>query len=193
MYVIEKNIEQEQIIKNSRFITVLLKITNQDEIIPSLEKIKQKYPKATHYCYGCIIDSYKKASDDKEPSKTAGFPILNVLEKEHITHILAIVVRYFGGIKLGSAGLIRAYSNSVKKCLDQVAKHELIPGLALVIEFDYDKQKEMDYLLRDSIISKKQFQDKITYTVMVKKDIYEQLKQKNLSILSIKDTWIEQD
>ena len=97
MKIIKNNYDNEIIIKNSRFICYLVRIdsTNVDDI---LSDIKSMHPKATHYCYGYIYDDYKKSSDDGEPGGTAGLPILNVLEKEDINHVLAVVVRYFGGI-----------------------------------------------------------------------------------------------
>jgi putative IMPACT (imprinted ancient) family translation regulator len=129
--------------------------------------IKAIYEGATHYCYAYIIDNFKKTFDDKEPSKTAGFPILNVLEKEQINHVLCIVIRYYGGIKLGANGLIRAYSNSVKNALDNAVIEELIIGLELVITFDYDKIKTIDYLLKNSTIKDKKFNEEITYIINI--------------------------
>ena len=85
MYIIKNNIDDEQIIKNSRFITRLVKITKKDEVEDILNNVKKEYPKATHYCYAYIVNDYKKASDDGEPGGTAGMPILNVLEKEDMT------------------------------------------------------------------------------------------------------------
>ncbi len=191
MYVIDKNIEKELIIKKSRFITILFKINSIDESIKLLEEVKVKYPKASHYCYCCILDNYKKVSDDKEPSKTAGMPILNVLEKLELTNILAVVVRYFGGIKLGSAGLIRAYSNSVKTALDEVNLHKLIPGYKLTIEFDYSSKLQIDYNFKNATIVSKSFKDKITYEVIISKEDYDKLNKKNIQICTLEQTWIE--
>ena len=104
MYTISNNSKYELIIKNSKFITLLYKINNEDIVKKILNNVKEIYPDATHYCYAYIIDNQKKSSDDGEPSKTAGLPILKVLENNQLNHILAIVVRYFGGIKLGANG-----------------------------------------------------------------------------------------
>ena len=128
MFVIRDDCNNEIIIKNSRFITFLIKINNLEQIQSNLEKLKKDYPKATHYCYAYIINSNKKSSDDGEPSGTAGIPILNVLEKEKLTNILCIVIRYFGGIKLGASGLVRAYTKSVKEALNKVKKIKLTTG-----------------------------------------------------------------
>ena len=181
MFVIRDDCNNEIIIKNSRFITFLIKINNLEQIQFNLEKLKKDYPKATHYCYAYIINSNKKSSDDGEPSGTAGIPILNVLEKEKLTNILCIVIRYFGGIKLGASGLVRAYTKSVKEALNKVKKIKLTTGYELEIEFDYKIQKDVDYLLKNSLILKKQYLEKINYTTLV-----DELTKDKLTTLDIK-------
>ena len=91
MKTIKNNISNEIVIKNSRFIALIYKINTLD-ITTYLEEAKNNYPKATHYCYGYIYNEYKKYSDDGEPGGTAGAPIMNVLEKENLNNILAIIV-----------------------------------------------------------------------------------------------------
>ena len=189
MYVIEKNCENEIIIKNSRFITILIKINDKDKVNSFLQDIKIKYPKATHYCYGYIINDYKKSSDDGEPSGTAGIPILNVLEKENITNILAIVVRYFGGIKLGAGGLVRAYSKGVRELIKNSNLIELVNGKKIEINFDYSDEKNINYILKEEQIIDKVYSDKVTYIVLIKDNILEKLKNYNYKVLE--DTYIE--
>ena len=118
MKTISEKITNELIIKNSKFITIIYPITSIENIQGLIDETKLVYPKATHYCYAYIINDIKRSSDDKEPSGTAGTPMLNVLTKENYTNILVITVRYFGGIKLGAGGLVRAYSKSVKEALN---------------------------------------------------------------------------
>ena len=113
--------EYEIVINKSRFIGILCPVSDVEEVSLYLEEAKELYPGATHYCYAYIIDAFKKASDDGEPSKTAGMPMLNVLEKNGLDHVLAIVIRYFGGVKLGAGGLVRAYSQSVVETLSPVS------------------------------------------------------------------------
>lgn len=192
MYVIDKNYKNELVIKNSRFITLLFKIEKKEEIEEILVDSKNEYPKATHYCYAYITHNNKKSSDDGEPGGTAGTPILNVLEKEKLTNVLALVIRYFGGIKLGAGGLVRAYSKSISKVLEQVNKIPLIKGYQLEIEFDYSKQKEIDYLLKDSLILEKLFQEKVKYTVSTTSDIYQKILTSSCKINHQKKTLIEQ-
>jgi len=189
MYIIRNNIDDEQIIKNSRFITRLVKITKKDEVEDILNNVKKEYPKATHYCYAYIVNDYKKASDDGEPGGTAGMPILNVLEKEDMTSVIAIVVRYFGGIKLGAGGLVRAYSSSVRDTLKKADKILLIEGVQIKITIPYDKQNELNYILKDSEIVDKTFTDKVTYIINCSKEMSEKLHQYNPII--IKETYIE--
>ncbi len=189
MYIIRNNIDDEQIIKNSRFITRLVKITKKDEVEDILNNVKKEYPKATHYCYAYIVNDYKKASDDGEPGGTAGMPILNVLEKEDMTSVIAIVVRYFGGIKLGAGGLVRAYSSSVRDTLKKADKILLIEGVQIKITIPYDRQNELNYILKDSEIVDKTFTDKVTYIINCSKEMSEKLHQYNPII--IKETYIE--
>jgi hypothetical protein len=189
MYIIRNNIDDEQIIKNSRFITRLVKITKKDEAEDILNNVKKEYPKATHYCYAYIVNDYKKASDDGEPGGTAGMPILNVLEKEDMTSVIAIVVRYFGGIKLGAGGLVRAYSSSVRDALKKADKILLIEGVQIKITIPYDKQNELNYILKDSEIVDKTFEDKVTYIINCSKEMLEKLQQYNPTI--IKEIYIE--
>lgn len=189
MYIIRNNIDDEQIIKNSRFITRLVKITKKDEVEDILNNVKKEYPKATHYCYAYIVNDYKKASDDGEPGGTAGMPILNVLEKEDMTSVIAIVVRYFGGIKLGAGGLVRAYSSSVRDTLKKADKILLIEGVQIKITIPYDRQNELNYILKDSEIVDKTFEDKVTYIINCSKEMSEKLHQYNPII--IKETYIE--
>ena len=139
MYTIANNVKYELIIKNSKFITCLIKINNELEVKEILTNIKKEYPDATHYCYGYILENIKKADDDNEPSSTAGIPILKVLEANNLTNTLAIVIRYFGGIKLGANGLIRAYTKSVANAVKETTLKELIAGLNIDITFDYDE------------------------------------------------------
>ena len=113
MYSIkEKEVTLTEINK-SKFYGIIIPINNIEEIPNILNNIKNEYKDATHYCYAYILDNIKRFNDDGEPGGTAGMPILNVLENNNLNHLLAVVVRYFGGIKLGAGGLVRAYTNSI--------------------------------------------------------------------------------
>lgn len=185
MKTVKENIENEIIINKSRFITLLIKINNPDEIEKNLKEIKKKYKDATHYCYAYIIGNKEKCSDNGEPSGTAGMPILNVLKQNDLTNILCVVIRYFGGIKLGAGGLIRAYSTSASEALNKTNIVNLIKGYKIVIEFNYDNIKQINYLLKDIQI-KKEYGNTITYTFNIKEDSLNKIENELSKISKIK-------
>ena len=165
----------EMIVNKSKFITLFYQVDDLDDIDIILKNVKEKYKDATHYCYAYIIDSNIKASDDGEPSNTAGLPILNVLKKEQLNHVLCIVIRYFGGVKLGAGGLIRTYSNAAKNVL----KIKILQkGFLIRISFDYSKSKEINYLLNDCIIINKDFLNSTTYDINITVDNFNKIKNK---------------
>lgn len=170
MYSIKDDISNTVVIKKSKFITKLYKINNLDEINSILENIKQEYNDSTHICYAYIVNSKEKCFDDGEPSGTAGIPILNILKKNNLTNILAIVIRYFGGIKLGAGGLVRAYSNSVLDTLKLSSIVELSYGYLIEIEFNYDNLKLIDYMLNDKKIISKEYNSNIVYKFYINED-----------------------
>jgi len=165
MKTIKNNIEDILIIKNSKFITNIFKLNNESDIEKHLTETNNKYSDATHNCYAYIYENIRKCSDDGEPSGTAGIPMLQVLEKKELSNILVIVTRYFGGIKLGAGGLVRAYTNSVTNTLDKIDFVELVKGKNVDIIFSYDNIKQIDYLLKDEIILNKEFKDYIKYNL----------------------------
>ncbi|MGN1357728.1 MAG: IMPACT family protein [Bacilli bacterium] len=191
MYTISNNSKYELIIKNSKFITLLYKINNEDIVKDILANVKEMYPDATHYCYAYIIDNQKKSSDDGEPSKTAGLPILKVLENNQLNYILAIVVRYFGGIKLGANGLIRAYSKCTSNALKENTIKELIQGYNINIAFSYQDLKKIDYLLKDIKINSKTFDNSIIYNLDIPITFLNTIINNNIPYQIIKDIYIE--
>lgn len=183
-----ENKDSEIIIKNSRFITSLIKIDETSNIKDLIETIKTKYPDATHYCYAYITKDNQKSSDDGEPGGTAGLPMLNVLIKNNLINTLAITTRYFGGIKLGAGGLVRAYTKSLTTALENNTI-EVELGYTIKIIINYDIQKELDYLLKNEEIFKKDYQEQVTYYLNVSKDTYNNLLKYNPTI--IKETYIK--
>lgn len=188
MKTIKETIQNEIIIKNSKFITILIKLSSPS-IESEIKKIKEKYPKATHYCYAYIYGEQKGCSDDKEPSRTAGLPMLNVLEKEELNNLLAITIRYFGGIKLGAGGLVRAYTKSITEALKIAEKIELEKGYKIKLEFDYTEETTINYLLRTSNIVEKKYDKKIRYIASVNQNTLEKLEKFSYQILE--SIWIE--
>ena len=191
MYTISNNHKYELIVKNSKFITLLYKISNITDIDNILNSIKEEYPDATHHCFAYIIDNLKKASDDGEPSGTAGIPILKVLEANNLANVLAVVVRYFGGIKLGANGLIRAYTKCTSTAIKETIIKELIEGINIDIVFDYNKIKEIDYLLKDIKINNKIFDNKITYNIDIEKSFLDIIESNNIEYKIRKNIKIE--
>ena len=102
-------------LKKSKFIAFYYQVESLEDVEDALMILKKNYKKAKHIPYAYKIDNYIKKSDDKEPSNTAGGPILNIIEKKELNYVSIAVVRIFGGIKLGAGGLIRAYSNSANE------------------------------------------------------------------------------
>ena len=178
MFTIESDVSAMSEVKKSKFIAIIKKIDNELEVKDILNNIKKEYIGAKHYTYAYIIGNIKKVSDDKEPSGTAGMPILNVLEKKQLTNIICVVVRYFGGVLLGAPGLVRAYSNSVITCLENADIIPLIEYEIYNITFSYYLEKEINYLLKGFLILEKNFDENIKYKIKVPKksvDLLEKL------------------
>lgn len=191
MKTIKENKITEYIIQKSRFITVFTIVHTKEEISEKLEQVKIDYPGANHYCYAYILDQEKRCSDDGEPSKTAGMPMLNVLESNELNHVLCIVIRYFGGIKLGAGGLVRAYTKAVTSALEQNTLVEMMKGYQVKIKFSYDTLKQIDYLLKNVLITNKEFQECITYTIHIEQEQKETiLKELNSYLL---DSTVEKE
>lgn len=185
MKSIQKEITSEIIINKSRFITILTNINDIDKVKEKLEEIKKQYKDATHYCYAYIINNHEKCSDNGEPSGTAGMPILNVLKQNDLTNILCVVIRYFGGIKLGAGGLIRAYSTSASVALNKAIITNLVNGYNITIEFSYDNLKQIDYLLKNIDI-KKDYQTNITYNFNITETKFNQIENELTKLSKIK-------
>ena len=143
--IIEENVFNEIEINKSKFLTYIYKVKEVNEVFDHLEKLKKEYKDATHICYAYIIDNEIKYNDDNEPTGTAGIPILDVLKKNNLNYVVSFVIRYFGGIKLGSGGLVRAYSTSVQKAIENVEKVEKCEGEELQIELQYSDFEKLKY------------------------------------------------
>ncbi len=176
MKTIKEEKESEIIINKSKFISIITKVENIDEVKDKLIKIKKKYKGATHYCYAYIINGYQKCSDNKEPSGTAGLPILNILKTNELNYVLCVVVRYFGGIKLGAGGLVRAYSSSVKEVINKCEFGNLIPGYNIIIDFEYENIKQIENILKDIQIIKA-YDTRVIYEFNIEKDKYNKIKE----------------
>ena len=184
MKTIKEMLTNEITINKSKFITILKRIDDINTIKDELDEIKKEYEGATHYCYAYIIGNNKKCSDDKEPNGTAGVPILSVLEKENLNNILCVVIRYYGGVKLGAPGLIRAYTRCVTLALSNANIDNLINGLEITITFNYDNTKTIDYLLKNAKIINTTFNEEVSYTFHIEYDGYNKIKDELLMFIN---------
>lgn len=165
MKTIKQIFTNEIVINKSQFITNLFPVTTPEEVNEYLSMTRKKYYDATHNCYAYILGQHQeiqKASDDGEPQKTAGFPMIDVLKKKDMTNILAITTRYFGGILLGAGGLVRAYSSSVSEALDNAEIYEYRDYLKISIEVSYSVYNNLASILSNYQIIDTLFADNVT-------------------------------
>ena len=133
LYTISCDFQHEIVIEKSRFICTLKKVATEEEAQEFIKEIKKKYWDATHNCSAYIVGENamaQRSSDDGEPSGTAGLPMLEVLRKNNLHNVAAVVTRYFGGVKLGAGGLVRAYTSSVASAIEEA-------GIAEKVLFGY--------------------------------------------------------
>ena len=178
MKTIASNMNDIKEINKSKFINFLIKVDDIKSVNNELDKIKSKYKDATHICYAYILDGIEKATDDGEPSGTAGKPILEILKKNDLNHVLAVVVRYFGGIKLGAGGLVRAYANSINNLVKASELKDLVDGYKVRFTIPYDKVSYVDNKL--SNITYKEFDLNVIYEATIKEEDIDTIK--NISI-----------
>ena len=197
MLSIASDLKNEIIINKSRFINYLLRVETIEDIKEKLELVKHINKEATHYCYAYILGSIKHFSDNGEPSGTAGMPMLNVLESNKLDHILAITVRYFGGIKLGAGGLVRAYTKSVTSTLEKASIINLENGYSFKISCNFDKKNIVENALKNITIDNIFFDDKINYSLSCNEEKYKSLeiffKHNNIEIKDLKNIMIKSD
>ncbi len=151
-FIPAREIEVSTEIKRSRFIAHIAHCPDVPQAMAIIEQDKQRYPDARHHCWAyiaCPPDSASavRFSDAGEPSGTAGKPILNVLQHSHYGEIICVVSRYFGGIKLGAGGLVRAYSNSTQAAIEQLAIKEVVFRVAIQIHFPYCYESAIRHFL----------------------------------------------
>lgn len=187
MYSINEFKEFVTEIQKSKFICRLIKLNSFEQIEEELNKVRNDWSGATHYCYAYLFENKKKCSDDGEPGGTAGMPILNVLENNNLSNILCIVVRYFGGIKLGAGGLVRAYTQSVTNTLEVCELIEIKKGKKVEIIFPYNQDKRINYLLSNFTILEKYFEENIRYIFNICNDDLNILTDNNISYNILED------
>ena len=148
MKKIKEYYENEIVINKSRFIGIIIPLSNDYQVKDILKELNKKYPKATHYCYAYVIGNKEKSSDDGEPSGTAGRPILEVIKNSDLHDVLLVVIRYFGGIKLGAGGLVRAYVNASKEVIDKADVFSIETHTLYEISMEYSLYDSINYHLQ---------------------------------------------
>ncbi|MFD2629178.1 YigZ family protein [Oceanobacillus kapialis] len=164
---------EEIVIQKSRFIGHVARVETEEAAQQFIQEIKKKHAAATHNCSAYMIgehDQIQKANDDGEPSGTAGVPILEVLKKKNLKDTVVVVTRYFGGIKLGAGGLIRAYGNATTEALrgSGIVERQLMQGMSVTV--DYTLLGKLENVLRQSnyILETINYMDKVEFIVFVK-------------------------
>jgi len=136
-YTLSAPVHAELDIRKSRFLAVAMPVADRDEAMRVVQSLRAEHPTATHVCWALLAGGQSGMSDDGEPSGTAGRPILEVLRHHELDGVLAAVVRYYGGIKLGAGGLVRAYTDAIAAALKTAERVERIAYASLAVEVDY--------------------------------------------------------
>ena len=172
---IKEDGQVQEEIKKSRFICHIKRVTTEDEARNFIQSVKKEHYKATHNCSAFILgerSEMKRSSDDGEPSGTAGVPMLGVLENQQLTNVCAVVTRYFGGIKLGAGGLIRAYSSNVALAIKEIGIVHIKEQLGLRIALSYSQYQELPNFLKANHLQEQDtsFTEQVQTTIFVDKD-----------------------
>lgn len=180
MYYVRENVSAEYVIAKSRFIGYVYYCDSEEESNAIRKQLRKEHTKANHICIGLNISEgqvVNRSSDDGEPSGSAGIILLGCLLKHDIGNCLIVVVRYFGGIKLGSGGLIRAYQNTAMKALRRANYYERIVLNKYVLVFDYDLLGVIDYeiLKGEMIVEKKLYEVQVQYDLLCGESAIKQL------------------
>lgn len=185
---INKKAVAEIIEKKSKFIANIYPINNKEEANEILNDIRKKYYDARHNCYAYIVDNVEKCSDDGEPSGTAGAPLLDLLKNKQLKNVIIIVTRYFGGILLGTGGLVRAYTEAAKKVLQNVKIVEKEYGIQYLVEVTYNKLKEIQYICKQLEINveKLEYKENVILTLESNEKKKKILEEKGIEILNLK-------
>ncbi len=173
MYCVKKSVQIEDIIKKSRFIGLLIPCQTENEAIQQLNHLQQQYPDASHLVFAYRIQTAKgivtKFHDAGEPSGTAGKPVFQHLAGKDLINLLCVVIRYFGGVKLGAGGLTRAYSNTAKKAIEASTVSKHIEYIDIKFTLDYNQMQNFEYQLKKfkGLIIKQVFTENIQLLIRI--------------------------
>ncbi len=171
--------------KKSEFIAQLCPVQTQQEALDFIESIRKQHRKARHnvYAYQLRENHISRYSDDGEPQGTAGFPILDVLQKRSLIDVCCVVTRYFGGILLGANGLVRAYSHSASLAIEQAQLQIMCPCYPVSLQMDYNQYGKISYHMSKS--------DVIILNTTFNETVKMQLYVKESALPSMQATWVE--
>ena len=191
----DRQVQEE--IKKSRFICHAKRVYSEEEARDFITAIKKEHYKATHNCSAFIIgerSEIKRTSDDGEPSGTAGVPMLGVLENHNLTNICVVVTRYFGGIKLGAGGLIRAYAGSVALAVKEIGIIEIKEQVGIAIQMSYTQYQEYNNFLKEHTLMEldTNFTDQVDTMIYVDKEEKENIKAALVEFFNGKVTLTDQ-
>lgn len=186
---IKEDGQSEIEIKKSRFICSLKRVTSEEEARHFIQTIKKEHWKANHSCSAFVIgekNEIQRSSDDGEPSGTAGIPMLEVLKKNELINVIAVVTRYFGGTKLGTGGLIRAYTHAVSHALDEIGivKGSLQQEISVHIIYPQLGKLENYLDLHQLKIKETNYTDKVTVICLVTEDNVTSFKESIIELMN---------
>lgn len=195
---IKEDGQVQEEIKKSRFICHIKRVTTEDEARNFIQAVKKEHYKATHNCSAFILgerSEMKRSSDDGEPSGTAGVPMLGVLENHQLTNVCAVVTRYFGGIKLGAGGLIRAYAGSVALAIKEIGIVHIKEQLGLRLTLSYSQYQELPNFLKAKQLQEQDtaFTDQVQTTIFVDKDDKDSVIESLIELFNGKLTLLSRD
>ena len=195
---IKEDGQVQEEIKKSRFICHAKRVYSEEEARDFITAIKKEHYKATHNCSAFIIgerSEIKRTSDDGEPSGTAGVPMLGVLENHNLTNVCVVVTRYFGGIKLGAGGLIRAYAGSVALAVKEIGIIEIKEQAGIAIQMSYAQYQEYSNFLKEHDLTELEtnFTDQVYTMIYVDKEEKENIKAALVEFFNGKVTLTDQD
>ena len=194
---IKEDGQVQEEIKKSRFICHAKRVYSEEEARAFITAIKKEHYKATHNCSAFIIgerSEIKRTSDDGEPSGTAGVPMLGVLENHNLTNVCVVVTRYFGGIKLGAGGLIRAYAGSVALAVKEIGIVEIKEQAGIQIQMSYAQYQEYGNFLKEHNLMELEtnFTDQVETIIFVDKEDKEDIKSSLIEFFNGKVTLTDQ-
>ena len=194
---IKEDGQVQEEIKKSRFICHAKRVYSEEEARDFITAIKKEHYKATHNCSAFIIgerSEIKRTSDDGEPSGTAGVPMLGVLENHNLTNVCVVVTRYFGGIKLGAGGLIRAYAGSVALAVKEIGIIEIKEQAGIAIQMSYAQYQEYSNFLKEHDLMELEtnFTDQVDTMIYVDKEEKENIKSALVEFFNGKITLTDQ-